>query len=294
MTHVRAQKVVGARAHAPFHERPERENGFDERCGALRRVLDRGVRHVEEEVAHVDDHGVAVGHVRHFVPPVGEPVDCLGLGGACLEPFLEFRRPWRRAKLTHDGFAARIFGGSQMRTNGFEVFGESGGQRRYGEVGQRGLVSEHWPLLWVGFVPFWETGAARAGIRRPRLNDHGALFHGDWLGCAHSEECGERYRNARYVGERSRGSYAQHGESTGRGKEGKNRRWRWVQEILKGIGQYRMISITYQCYRLVVQETSDNEPLRGCLLSFFKLCIAAKIFRSAGFLLGHKHMIFTP
>ena len=99
------------RYNARLDKRPERKHGFDKRCRALWRVLDRGVCHVEEEVAHVDDHGVAKGHVRHVIPPISEPVDGPGLCSARLEPLLEFRRPWRCAKLAHDGLAACIFGG---------------------------------------------------------------------------------------------------------------------------------------------------------------------------------------
>jgi hypothetical protein len=127
MSFIGDHKANKSRSDAPFHERPERKHGFDKRCRALWRVLDRGICHVEEEVAHVDDHRIAIGHIRHVVPPIGEPIDGPGFCGARLEPFLEFCCPRRRAKLAHEGFAARVFGGGQMGTEGFEVFGEGGG-----------------------------------------------------------------------------------------------------------------------------------------------------------------------
>ena len=111
MSNVTNWRKKKSRYNARLDKRPERKHGFDKRCRALWRVLDRGVCHVEEEVAHVDDHGVAKGHVRHVIPPISEPVDGPGLCSARLESLLEFRRPWRRAKLAHDGLAARIFGG---------------------------------------------------------------------------------------------------------------------------------------------------------------------------------------
>src|SRR6266404_924584 len=87
------KKAKRRRARTPFHESPEWKHGFDKRCRALWRVLDGRVRHVEEEVAHVDDNGIAIGHVRRVVPPICEPVDGSRLGGAGLESLLEFRRP---------------------------------------------------------------------------------------------------------------------------------------------------------------------------------------------------------
>jgi hypothetical protein len=194
---IRGTESGKAERDAPFHERPEWKHRLNKRCRALWRVLDRGVRHVEEEVAHVHDYGIAIGHVCHLVPPICEPVDGPGLGGSGLEPLLEFCPPRRRAKLAHHGFAARVFGSGQMWTKGFEVFGEGGGQRRYGKVGHRGLVSEHWALVRVGFVAFWEAGV---GVRRPRLTDHpGALFHGDQSRAGMARK--KTYRKTRYVGE---------------------------------------------------------------------------------------------
>ena len=80
-----------------------------------------------------------------------------------------------------------------MRADGFEVFVEGGVQRRYGQVGQRCLVSEHWALLWISFVPFWKAGAARARVRRPRLNDHhGALVSWRSVMYTHGENVKKR------------------------------------------------------------------------------------------------------
>jgi hypothetical protein len=116
-----------SQARAPFNERPKWKHGFNKSCRSHWRVLDREVSRVDEEIAHVDDHGVGIGHVRRVVPPVGESVDGLGLGGTCLEPPAETRQTRLRC--------VRIQRGGQMWTSGFEVFGEGGGWRRYGEVG---------------------------------------------------------------------------------------------------------------------------------------------------------------
>ena len=86
---------------------------------------------LDEEVAHVDDQGVAIGHEFRLIP---EPVDGSGSGHTFLEPLLKIRRARRRAKLAHHGLAALVFGGGQMRANGFAVFCEGGGQWWYGEV----------------------------------------------------------------------------------------------------------------------------------------------------------------
>ena len=163
--------------HARFDKCPEGKHGLEERSGAPRCISNRLVRHMHVKVAHIDHDRLAISHIRSLVPPVREPVRVRGpldcsrsrrSAGARLEPPLQLLRLSRGAKSAHRRFATRVLGGCEVWVDRVEVLGQRGGEGRDGEVRERGLVSEHRALLWIGFVTLRLRGRAIVRVHGPR------------------------------------------------------------------------------------------------------------------------------
>lgn len=90
---------------------------------------------VDVKVAHEHDDRIAVGHVRDLVPPVCEPVLEGGVGRTGFEAALELRCEWGGKKGLRAGLGSGILGVGEVRLDGLEVFGDSRGERWYGEMG---------------------------------------------------------------------------------------------------------------------------------------------------------------
>jgi hypothetical protein len=142
--------------HVRLCQRSKREHRLEETRRALGRVSDARIVHVDVKVAHEDDDGVAVAHVRDLVPPVREPVLERGVGRAGFEAALELCCERGGEEGLCAGLGAGVLGVGQVGFGGLEVFGDGRGERGHGEVRQGGLEAEHGRGREVLDVAVWE------------------------------------------------------------------------------------------------------------------------------------------
>jgi len=132
----------------------EVEHGGGDGGGALGRVAAVPVVAVRVEVGDVGDDGVAVAQVGGVVPPLGQPILDVGVGGALEEALLQRLALAAGADEGLDGLGgALILGGGEERVDGLEVAAAGLLEGGDGETGEGVLEAEHPALGQILLVP---------------------------------------------------------------------------------------------------------------------------------------------